>query len=251
MSLQILIPSKGRAGRAKCVELLLQETCDFWIVVEPQEADAYRAAYPRAMFFTLEENNRGITYVRNSCLDLAGKMGFKWFWMLDDDINTMGVVSGGRVTKHPFTHVLAEAQKTFASYESQMAIGALEYQQYAWAAKKPYAFNSYCDTCVCLNYDIMKRFRYAPDVKEDRDMVLQVLSAGYITARTTRHCFGSPKNGSNQGGLQDAYKAGLEQTWSANMVKKWPGLCQLQVKSDGRPDVKINWGAFKATRPPQ
>lgn len=251
MKVPIMILSKGRAGKAKCIETLLAEREKICVVVEPQDQEAYRAQYPAADILSLADNNKGITYARNTVLQFCEARGFEWFWMLDDDISMMGVVIEGKVLKGKFGEVLSNAHDTFLPYEKSLAIGALEYQQYAWSAKNPYAFNSYCDTCVCLNYSIMKRFRYTENIKEDRDMCLQVLSAGYITARTTRHCFGSPKNGSNAGGLQDAYKAGLETIWSQNMVKRWPGVCEMNIKPDGRPDVKVKWSVFKATRPHQ
>ncbi len=244
MTAPIFIPSKGRAGNAKCVAKLQEEGVPFFLVVEPQDGIKYLTAYPKATMLYLEKDNGGIAYVRNFILNYVREKGFKWYWQLDDDINMMGFVKEKKVMKAPFGFVLNQAADLL-SYVPDLAVGALEYQQFAWSATKPYAMNSYCDTCVFVNVERTKSFQYRPDVKEDRDFVLQALSMGLQSARTSRFCFGSPKNGSNEGGLHDEYKAGLERTWSENMVKLWPGVCSLHTKKDGRPDVKVNWKLFK------
>ena len=249
MNAPIFIPSKGRAGKAKCIETLLaEENENLVILVEPQDVEAYEAAYPKANIEVLPDNDRGIAFVRNHLLQRARTQNIDWFWQLDDDINTMGEVVNGKVVKQNFTYVLERSLALLMKFPT-LAIGALEYQQYAWSAKRPYAFNSYCDTCVVVNTKNTARLKYRDGVKEDRDIVLQALSTGLITARTTHFCFGSPKNGSNKGGLHDKYKAGLEIQWSKKMIELWPGVCEMNVKPDGRPDVKINWKLFKGTAP--
>lgn len=247
MNAPIFIPSKGRAGSAKCIAKLLEEGVPFFIVVEPAEAEAYRLAYAKAQFLILEKNNAGIAHVRNFILAYVREKGFRWFWQLDDDINMMGYVKEKKVFKTPFLFVLREALAVLNEIPG-LAIGALEYQQFAWSATKNFAMNSYCDTAVVINVERTKLLQYRPDVKEDRDFVLQALSLGLSSARSTRFCFRAPKNGSNAGGLHDEYKAGLERSWSDNMIRLWPGICSLNVKKDGRPDVKVNWKLLQAPK---
>jgi hypothetical protein len=86
------------------------------------------------------------------------------------------------------------------------------------------------------------------NLKLDRDFTLQVLSLGYDTLRTFKYAFSCPKNGSNAGGLQGVYQTdGEELRNSQRMCELWGAqVCKLNIKSDGRPDVKINWGYFKS-----
>lgn len=244
----IYIPSKGRAGKAKTIEALMQEGTAFIAVVEPQDMNLYLEAYPSIRLLVLPANNKGISYARNFCLQEALANNQSHFWMLDDDLNGVGSVVAGKIKKGSYGYVLGQAALLLNEFDN-LVVGGLEYQQYAWAAKKPFAFNSYCDTCVYLNVKNAKNFKYRDNLKEDRDMALQALSAGYITARTSFYCFSNPKNGSNQGGLYDEYKAGKEKLWSERMIKLWPGVCIPHPKKKDRHDVKINWRLFKDIKP--
>jgi len=240
-----LIATKGRAGQSSTIENALKENLPIRLIVEPQDALDYCREYPTAEIYELPENNKGITYARNFCLNMARREGFPWFWMLDDDIKQLYIVIDGKVHKAPMKEVFARAE-ALITMQPTVAIGALEYQQYAWSAKKQMTFNSYCDQVVLVSAERTKPLQYREDCKEDRDFVLQVLQMGMDTCRTSWLAFSSPKNGSNKGGLHDAYKGGLENHWSAKMVKLWPGVCELKTKKDGRPDVKIHWKKMRS-----
>lgn len=243
----LCIASKGRAGQSKTIATLIQEGVEFNVFVEPQEKDAYECAYKkskRLQIHVLPENDRGITYVRNFILNTARKKKWSWFWMLDDDISGAFRVENKRCIKTPLPAVLRDAEQLITN-EPGVGLGALEYQQYAWSATSPKKFNSYCDVAVLISVEQTKFISYRDDCKEDRDFVLQALSTGLKSMRTSWLAVSVPKNGSNAGGLHDAYRAGLEQKWSQRMVELWPGVCVLNFKKDGRPDVKIHWKVFK------
>jgi hypothetical protein len=127
-----------------------------------------------------------------------------------------------------------------------LAVGGLEYNQFAWAAKKQFAFNGYCEVATFVNVKNC-RVNYRPEVnlKEDRDFVLQSLALGYVSARTSGYAFAAPKNGSNKGGLYDEYKAGKEKNQVEKFCALWPGIVEPKVKPDGRFDAKIKWSLFK------
>lgn len=246
----IYVPSKGRAGTSNTIKHLLAEGIPFTVFLEPQDVENYREAYGTEGYAIaiLEKNDMGLVYSRNAILDYAQWRGDQWIWMLDDDINMMGTVIEGKVVKRPWHIIMMQAQEVQDRF-SNLALMGLEYQQFAWSQKKPYTFNSYADTAVALHAQRLKSFRYRTEFKHDRDMVLQLITMGYLTLRTSWFCFGSPKNGSNKGGLYDKYKAGKEAAASAEMVKLWPGVCKLNTKKDGRPDVKVNWALFKTLAP--
>lgn len=246
MNAPFCVASKGRAGAATTIDQLIREGAEVFVFVEPQEQAAYEDAYPGARLVVLPEGNKGIGYVRRFVLSYARLAHWDWFWMLDDDIKQMFHVEQGKCVKFPFRVVLDEAAGELSEVVG-LAVGALEYQQYAWAQKKQFAMDSYCDVAVLINVAATRMIGYRDGVKEDRDFVLQALSLGYRTARACRWAFGAPKNGSNAGGLHEEYKAGLERQWSQRMIDLWPGVCEWNIKPDGRPDVKIHWRKLRGS----
>lgn len=246
----IYVPSKGRSKKASTLEILAAAGLRAVVVVEPQDIDTYREAFlgKGFQFLVLPENNRGITYVRNHILKHAREQNeAPWFWVLDDDIQKFHRVENSKSIPAPANEVLAAAEELFQS-DLQVAIGALEYQQFAWSSKRDRTYNSYCDVAVCINLELTKHQHYfAPvELKEDRDFVLQALSAGMRSMRAGYLAFSAPKNGSNQGGLFEQYQTdGREARASEAMARRWPGICTPILKPDGRPDVKINWKTFK------
>lgn len=246
MSLNIYVCSKGRP-EGKTLKMLeaSEAVPHYYLIVEPQDEELYKnQGFKKSITIVLPQNDQGVAYARRFVVLRAREAQQEQIWMLDDDISSFTERRSAKLHPIDIGQALTMAQDHLMKVPN-LAVGALEYGQYAWAAKKPYALNSYCEVATLLNLNNLKLCKYRDDVKEDRDLVLQALSLGYMTARTTLFAFNAPKNGSNKGGLHEAYKAGLERHWSANMVKLWPGVCSLHTKADGRPDVKINWAAFK------
>jgi hypothetical protein len=241
--LPIFVPSKGRPN-STTLKLLAESELPFRAIVEPQDYEAYYPLWGRDHVEVLPENDQGLPYVRNWILNTAAEEDIGWYWMFDDDITAFGMVQSGKVQKRKARVVLKDSELSFMASEGYGQIG-LEYQQFAWSATKPYAYNSYCDVAVAIHAQRVKaaglRFRDI-DLKLDRDFTLQVITAGLGVARLAQRCFAAPKNGSNKGGLKDKYdEPGREAAMSKRMMEMWPGICTVQVKKDGRVDAKINW----------
>jgi len=227
------------------MKILSEAKVPFTAVVEPQDHYAYQTGSACRQIHELPANNKGIAFVRNEILTIARDRNYKWFWMLDDDITAFLLCEEGRNIRYPAERVLLEAQKVFSRL-GRVGQGALEYQQFSWSARKDHTIG-YCDVAVCINVERTRglQYRREMELKEDRDFTLQTLSAGWLTVRASKCAFAAPKNGSNQGGLYDVYRAGLEAEASKRMEVAWPGICKAVTKPDGRQDVKINWRAFK------
>ncbi len=238
----IFIPSKARSEFCKTAELL--GDFPFKLVVEPQDAAAYNAKYGAERVMVLPADNKGLPYSRNSILEAARFNELENYWMIDDDLTAAYLTENKKNVKTNLLEVLARAEAVLLAVPD-LAIGALEYQQYAWSVTKPVTLNSYCDVTVLINVKRTRGLRYREGLKHDRDFVLQCLTRGFASARSSHTSFACPRNGSNKGGLFDEYANGKEQRSSAEMVKRWPGVCEEHIKADGRPDVKINWRLFK------
>lgn len=245
----VYIASKNRR-QGKTMQLLAESGLSFELFVEPQDQKAYAKEYagrPTVVINILKENNRGLAYARQSIISYARTWKIGWFWMLDDDIDGFYLAQHGKAGKTDARAALEGAQRIFAEMPG-VAQAGLEYQQFAWSANRAFVVNSYCDVAVCLHSDRvgLVNFRPETDLKCDRDFTLQILAQGYRVVKVQRYAFSAPKNGSNAGGLKEAYdESGRELASSLAMVDLWPGVCEFRQKPDGRPDVKINWRAFE------
>lgn len=250
----VFIASKNR-HTGKTMQLLRADSIPFTLFVEPQDDAAYRAHfadYYQASVDVIPENDRGLAYVRQVILHEArrrkrnGQEACPWFWLLDDDIESFYQTVDRKTIKTSARSALVSAQALFAGLPD-VAQAGLEYQQFAWSATKPVVFNSYCDVAVCIHVERsgLAAFRPETDLKCDRDFTLQLISQGYRVAKVQQYSFSAPKNGSNAGGLKEAYGTnGREAASSEAMCQLWPGVCEYKAKPDGRPDVKINWRAM-------
>lgn len=242
----ILIASKGRPQNSPTIRNLVADGLRPKLFLEKEDLEGYQSAYgDKVSYYGLGKSNQGIGYVRQQILAFAREKGYDSYWTLDDDITRMYEIIKNVSVKSTFDHCLSHAEASLKTIKN-LAIGGLEYNQFAWAASKRFAFNGYCEVATFVNLENC-RVNYRPEVnlKEDRDFVLQSLALGYVSARTSQYAFAAPKNGSNKGGLYDEYKSGIE----AERVKKfcalWPGICEPITKKDGRCDAKINWRLFK------
>lgn len=236
-----MIPSKGRP--ATPLPGVLSEF-DVTVFVEPQD----HASYPSGLkYHILPENNAGITYVRNYILKHAKQAGLKSFWMMDDDIKDFTKCVGRKLQKCDPREVLEPAEAHFRSVGA--AQGALEYRPFGWLGKHS-AMDSYCDVCVWMDVDQIQGVAYDATVslKEDRDFTIQLLQAGKRTCRYMLGSFNTPANASNKGGLHEVYKSGKEAEAVEAMCRKWPWICSVHQKKNGRKDCKINWQAARVAK---
>lgn len=241
----VYVASRGRPG-SRLLEQLRQEGIGHAVVVEPHEAAAYRAAGAgRSQLRTLEASEQGFGYARAATLAFARADGqADWFWMLDDDITGFYECPSVRARKTSARTALLGAEEILD--EEEWGQAALEYQQYAWSAPKPFVRRSYCDVCVAIRTDTTAVFRAEAGVKLDRDFTMQVLAAGHDTIRVTAWAFAAPTMGSNAGGLQDSYRDGREATDAYTLASLWPDHAAVVTKPNGRVDARIRWKAIGA-----
>lgn len=185
----------------------------------------------------LPKNNFGLANVRNWILNRAEHP----FWMIDDDITGWSEVINQRLWHCPGEEALLAAQQAI-SFAPDWGLLGLEYGQFAWAAKKEFNKNSYCEVVWAFNNIGNAQFDTAIPAKEDRDFCLQVLRQGKNTYRYTQFAFNCPENGSNAGGLADVYASGKERLACEILEKKWgKEICEIYTKKNGRKDIKWRW----------
>lgn len=248
----VFIASRGRPLGATAYNLD-HDRGPFRLVVEPHEAYLYEARWGRARVLIMGEDDRGLAYARNFILDRARREGLAWFWMLDDDIAGWSRVVKGRCKPCDPASALLGVQGLLEARQD-VAQGALEYRQVAWSQAAETVVGGYCDVAVAIHAGRVGRlrFREAADLKVDRDFTLQVLAAGWNTLRACRWAFAAPTNGSNEGGLREAYaEPGREAASSRAMADLWGvDVCRPVVKRSGRPDVRIDWSRMRTPSSP-
>lgn len=235
----IYVASKGRPEGASFARLA-EAGLGAAVFVEPQEAEAYEQLGPAFPLVVLPESERGLAYVRQAVLDQARAAGHEWVWLLDDDVRGFYRVQRGRCFACSAAEALGGAELMF---RAQRAVGqaALEYQQFAWSARRGWKTDSYCDVVVALRPGLPLDFRPYAGVKVDRDYTLQVLALGYHTLRCQSYAFAAPANASNRGGLYDVYASGVEERDSRRLAELWPEVVEFRPKANGRPDARVHW----------
>ncbi len=241
--LNIYITSKGRADVCKTA-LAIGKHKNTFIVVEPQELELYKNTMPDFNYLVLDANNMGLAYARNYIKKHSEQNNEDNYWVLDDDISNFYYRVGTKLIKEEPLTCLQQAQDVFI--QNNIALGGMEYRQYAWSASKPLVLNTFCDCVVWVDNNKTQGVYYNENLrlKIDRDFCIKVIKAEQKTARTTMHAFSSPPNGSNKGGLKEiAYDvANLEKEECIKMVNLWgENICTHIVKKDGRNDLKIHW----------
>jgi len=240
--LNIYIPSKNRVDNSTLLKFAETTEQDITVVVEPQDYEKYKIKYPNFNYLVLPINNGGITYVRNFIKKYTENNSIDNYWQLDDDLTGLFYREGTKLVRTGF-EALKKAQEQFKN--NNIALGALEYRQFAWSATKEFIINSFCDSCVYVDNIKLKGLTYRQYVegKEDRDFAMQVIKLGQKTARTTLFAFSAPANGSNAGGLKEIfYDLGKELICVNRMVELWgENICVPIIKENGRNDIKIIW----------
>ncbi len=244
----IYIPSKNRP-EGKSFDLLKDIDTEKYIIVEPQDIEKYEHFKDNFNILVLEKNDQGLYYVRDFTKNYAEKTKTKWYWVIDDDISKFYRTENKKNKPITPNEALTSAEELFSSMP--IALGALEYQQYAWSQTKLFKINSYADCVVCFNVEKTKKYNYDLQfkLKGDRDITLQIMADKQYVMRALQISFSCPKFGSNKGGLFEVYnKEKLEKDMAELLMNKWGNryvIIQKKKTNDGiRYDAKINWKAF-------
>jgi hypothetical protein len=246
----IYIPSKGRP---KCLTAKLLSGLNYYVVVEPQDADAY-AGLPLVV---LPANNQGIGYSRNWIKSYSANLGEKYHWQIDDDMKSFC----SRVPGKPFVGnispelALMEAELLVAKYCN---IGELGIGCNAWPPPEDYlSINKQPHQCILINNDTKSNFRSEFNPVEDLDFTLQVLTEGWCTILMNhlRTCSVSATSGKLRGKIIEydveslnAYRIKVRMKME-KLCAAWPSLpLSVKMTNDGRPQIRRGkkvWAAFK------
>jgi hypothetical protein len=226
------IPTKGRPA-TKTYLLFEKAGIEVKHFIEPQEIALYQV--PNKI--SIEENNKGIGYVRNFMLDYAKANRHEWVIICDDDVTSFGIYNGKTVKKDAsiWIDILSKAQSL------PFEIVGINYTQHAWHETTNYSINKkYAEVCILINTKKIS-WRYRPEfnLKEDRDFALQTIKNGNGILRFNKYWFSCPDVGTNTGGLQDMYKKKKDEDSAKKMCYEWHPFVTMKKKGE-RMDMKTD-----------
>jgi glycosyltransferase involved in cell wall biosynthesis len=226
------IPTKGRP-KTKTYKLFQDVGIKFFHFIEPNELSSYDV--PNIV--SIEQNNLGIGYVRNFMLNYAREKNLEWVLICDDDVTSFGIYNGKTIKKDAsiWFDILQKAEKL------PFELIGINYTQHAWHEKTSYSINKkFAEVCVLMNVKkILWNYRAKFNLKEDRDFALQTIKNGYGILRFNHYWFSCPNVGTNNGGLQEMYKAKKDEESAKKMCYEWHPFVTLNKKND-RVDMKTD-----------
>jgi hypothetical protein len=254
----VYVPSKGRANRASALtaRALLRDRVPFFLVVEPQEADAYRAlAGPdRVLILPFRDLGQGSIPARNWIRDHAEAAGAERHWQLDDNISMFyRLWSGERVPCH--AGIALRVAEDLTDRFRNVGISGLNYTMFVPRdTQVPYYRNVHVYSATLVNHRMPYRWRGR--YNEDTDLCLQALVHGWATLLV--NAVNAQKAGTMgmKGGNTDTlyYQDGGVETnvrdtmgryeMARALEREWPNLVKVTRKFQ-RYQHSVNWGGFR------
>lgn len=180
----VYIISKGRADTRYTARALDEMGVPYHIVVEPQEADAYRAviAPHKVLVLPFANLGQGSIPARNWVWEHSIAAGARRHWILDDNIVRFYRLN--RNTKIQLaTGVGFAACEDFVDRYTNVPMAGMNYESMvprrAAGERPPFTLNTRVYSCILLSNEspLWWRGRY----NEDTDLSLRYLKAGFCT----------------------------------------------------------------------
>lgn len=239
----IYVISKGRWENGLTARFLLHDRVPFKLVVEPQEADAYSAAFGGENVLVLPFSNLGLGSIpaRNWLWEHAVEQGAERHWCLDDNIRGVSRNYGGRRFRCPAGPALA-AVEDFADRYENVAIAGMHHSCFGLPANPAFFHNCHVYCCLLIRSDLPNRWRGR--YNEDTDLCLQVLADGLCTVSTNAFLIRKVATMTMKGGNTDElYQGDGRLAMSKNLEQQWPHVVKTTRKY-GRPQHHVDWHKF-------
>jgi hypothetical protein len=244
VSYPVYVPSKGRADKKITTKFLEEAGVPFYVVVEPQDAETYKQNYDAEKILVMEKNDQGIAYARNFCKEHSQSIGAKYHWQIDDNIHNLGYRAENKNRKGSAVAVLGLAEAFVDKFEN-VGGASLSHTMFAFAKNTALDVNKQVYSCALFcNSNTLK---WRPDVIEDTDYSLQLLSAGYTTILFNRLIMNKMATGVLKGGNTEISHGGNRRLLRSQKLQEyWPGWFKI-TEQYGRVKVAPSrvWKTFK------
>ncbi len=243
----IYVVSKGRYDFKGNTSNFLTKMCvKHFIVVEPQEYDLYVKNMQNEYCTVLKldmsykdnydvfsdigkDNSTGPGAARNFVWDDSIKRGYKWHWVLDDNIECFDRYwRGHKIYSHSPENF--RCLEEFVDRYDNIAIAGLNYSKFCAGMSKPHAYsmNTRIYSFLLIRNDIPYRWRGR--YNEDTDLSLRVLKDGWCTVQFNAYLAAKITTQKIKGGNTEEFYA------------KEGTLNKSKMLEDMHPDVaKVVW----------
>ena len=257
----LYIPSKGRADTRLTAKALEEMGVFYTIVVEEQEYDDYAKVIDKEKILILDKKyqdeydtcddlgntkSKGPGAARNFIWDHSIKKGYKWHWVMDDNIKLFRRWNHNRRIKcydgTPF-----KVMEDFVLRYKNIAMAGPNYSFFVidkWAyLYGPFTVNTRIYSCNLIRNDVP--FRWRGRYNEDTDLSLQMLKAGWCTVQFNVFLQEKTNTQVLKGGNTDAFYSKEGTIPKSKMqVQLHPDVSKLTWRY-GRWHHHVNYNKFK------
>jgi len=250
-NMQIVIPTKGRAGKITTPELFSKKQ-EITLVVEQQEFKEYFNVYGKScnvVSMPTKNNDKGIGNTRNWVLDNFSD--YEYIAMLDDDIKEFRVREGQTEGGHPKI-VKIDVGQTDGMLKELVEYGRdkkLPPSNWLWGKEKgdwKYNTRVWCLNMIspffCKEYGV----NYDSNLLlfEDYDITAQILKKGFMNGCCYKYTYVPCDGGSggSDGGCQFYRNEEKSKKAAEYLIKKWGDKIKLDTDNKrGLTEVQFNW----------
>lgn len=260
----LYIVTKGRADSRLTSKALTAQGVPHYLVVEPQEVDAYRRASAGTLATVLPLDmsykgryelcdDLGLTKstgpgpARNFSWDHSIANGHAWHWVMDDNIKSFRRLHNGAKIKVS-SQVFWQAMEDFVMRYSNVAMAGPNYSMFAYEADsstiKPFVPNTRIYSCNLIRNDVP--FRWRGRYNEDTILSLDMLKAGWCTIQFNAFLQDKVRTQTLGGGNTAEFYAKEGTAPKSEMLVRVHPDCTRLVKKYGRSHHVIDYAKLKA-----
>lgn len=255
----LYIPSKGRADTRLTARALERMGVPYSIVVEEQEADAYRAVIKGGKVLVLDPEfqrkydtfddlgdtrSKGPGAARNFIWAHAISEGHDWHWVMDDNIRKFERLN--RQAKIKVNDGIAFwTMETFVLRYTNIGMAGPNYAMFAPRKVKqpPFVMNTRIYSCNLIRNNLP--FRWRGRYNEDTDLSLRILKSGLCTVQF--NAFLQDKQATQLlagGNTEEFYSREGTSPKSEMQVRMHPDVSRMVLRW-GRPHHYVDYKPFK------
>jgi hypothetical protein len=256
----IYIVSKGRWERNPTSKMLKKMNVPFFIIVEKQEYENYLSLVDKKQILILPQKYKdnydrfwknndkrtGSGAARNYAWEHSIENGYKWHWVLDDNIESFERYNNNKKIR-VYDGSIFYVSEDFALRYENLAIAGLQYANFMPHSefRPPYKLNTRIYSCLLIRNDIPYRWRGI--YNEDTDLCIRVLKDGWATVLFNAFLQGKRATGTVQGGnTKELYQNGTLDK-SKMLFDMHPDLVKMVTKFN-RPHHFVNYKVFEKNK---